>query len=169
MRNTSNTITNLKNQRDPLTDFDNSYEFYAKLMFIPNVKGHEEYDNNFTTTNLRSLYKEPEEARSFIEALNILQRYYKRKLVEEHVGFREQVDKDGKIVITPVYEKVETRVARYGRTHDYFLNRLRALVMTSKVRDGFTVREFNKRKIESTETIEEKTESKKNFFGQNKY
>jgi hypothetical protein len=156
-------------ERDPLSDFDNTYEFYSKLMFVPNIEDHPEYDNNFTTTNLRSPFNEPELSRNILEALNILQKYNKKVLVEVLIGYTQQelTAEDGsvKIVRVPVYDKVEKLKPRYVKSHDYYLDKLRALIISSKARDGFTVREFNKRKIETSESIEDKTNTNHNIFG----
>lgn len=152
-----------KKQRFEGDQFANPNSAMANLMFEPDIPGHPEYDKNLTTTNLRSRYKEPEKARTILSSLNILQKYSEAEKVKKMVGYEIVEDEDGKRK-KPVYEEVEVPVYKYPRITNHLMDKIRSLVLTSKARDGFAVREHNKRRTETKQTIEDKTKNTRKFY-----
>lgn len=139
--------------------YENTMEFFGKLVFLPGLKEHPEFDKNITTTNLRSRYYEPEKARILLKALHILQHYMVLHKKKDVLVDYQEVHSNGKIIKIPVYEERDIYLPKYPKTFKMFLNQIQSLIITSKARDGFALREFGKKRIERTESIEDKTEA----------
>ena len=130
--------------------YENSMAFWGDLAFKPDMREHGELDKNVTTTNLRSRFKEPDMARRMLNAFHILKEYTVKKTIRVTDGEGNERD-------------VMVEVFKYPKISRKLRNQFQTLITTAKARDGWMVTEYNKSRIEKSETIEDKTESKRGF------
>ena len=153
-------------------------DFFSKFIFNPDIQEDADYkhlDKNLAITKLDSRFKEPEKARSLLRALHILSnpkyfRSIKERLV---IGYEDEevveIDEEGnKIFIKkkiPVYQENVKKISFYPKAYHSLKSRFYALTTTSMARDGHLLKGASTKHFNRSESIEDRTERKSNFFG----
>lgn len=74
------------------------------------------------------------------------------------------------IINKPLYKEIVVQKSKFPRTHHYLLSKFVSLISTSQARDGHLIKNFNTKRLEREESIEDKTTSPMGFspFGAKK-
>lgn len=145
----------------------------SEFLLSPNINDDADFshiDKNLSITRLSSRFREPEVARGILNALHVLNnpKYFYETKEEAIVGYEEKeliVNGKKAIKTVPRVETITVRKNKYPKTFHNLKSKFFSLVTTASARDGHLIRTLSTRKIERSDSIEEKTSAKPNWFG----
>lgn len=148
-------------------------QLLSQFLLTPTIDDEADYrhiDKNLSITRLASRYREPEQARSILQGLHVLNnpKYFYEKTIKEIIGYDDKEEEiNGRKVFrrVPVYREIVVNKSYYPKLFHILKAKFRSLVVTSSSRDGHLIRTVGTRRIERSESIEDKTTNKPNWFG----
>jgi len=156
--------------------FIDEREFESRFLLTPNIQEEEDYrhlDKNLATTNLKSQFKEPEQARNILSALHTLstKKYFYRVKDQYVDSFYEEketrTDEQGNpyevIVSKPIIKETIKNVNKYPKTYHKLKAKFYSFVTTSSARGGHLIKVSRTKAIRKEETLDDKTQNKTNF------
>lgn len=167
-------VETLKRNKDFYID---EKDFFAKFMFTPEIDEKADFrhlDKNLAITRLSSKYNEPELARAILKALHVLSnpKYFYEVDDNVFIGFDERevlVEKDGKKVLMikkiPKFKSQKVKISYYPKTYHTLKAKFYSLTTTAMAREGHLLRGAGTRRLEKSESIEDRTKSKPSLFG----
>lgn len=154
-------------------NFYDTKDYQAKFMLTPDINLGVDFahlDKNLAITNFkhnpRHGINEPEQARSILRALHILNnpKYYREVVVSDFVGNREVKQSDGSIVLIPVYQEKKLLKPIFPKTFHNLRSEFISLTNTAAARGGHRIQSAITNRIAEDKTILDSTE-RKNGFG----
>lgn len=154
-------------------------EYQSKFLLDPNITDDADFshlDKNLAITNLmhnpRGGINEPDEARSMLEALHILNNPKHFNEVEKKVltGYTEIKEK-GEINLIPVYKTIKVKIPKFQKTYHALKSKFISFVNTAAARKGHRINAAITNRLVKEETLNDKTEVKPRFsnpFGKSK-
>lgn len=151
-------------------------EFESKFLLTPNIDELEDYnhlDKNLATSNLKSQFREPEQARNILSALHTLSNKKYFKEVKETIikGYtvseEERLTSEGETIMVtirkPVVEEIIRYVNRYPKTYHRLKAKFYSFTTTSAARGGHLIKMSRTQNKRMEQTLDDKTNNKTSF------
>lgn len=154
-----------------------NFEMLTKFAMEPNLQHYgygdelNHINKNLLFTALKRSAGEPERVINQLENITILRKYYEDVEVEVPSGQYERVEadtNDEKLVARPIMIKQKVRVYRFERLINYFSTKLYGITVTAAGADGALLRVMKTSFVQKDQTIEDRTETKRGFWGKQK-